>query len=36
VPADVTKDMTAFTKDPAAMEQHRDRVAHAISTLSNL
>jgi hypothetical protein len=36
VPADVTKDMTTFTKDPAAMEQHRDRVARAISTLSGL
>ena len=36
VPADVTKDMTTFTKDPAPIEQHRDRVAGAISTLSNM
>jgi hypothetical protein len=36
VPADVTKDMTTFTKDPAAIEQHRDRVARAIGTLSSL
>jgi hypothetical protein len=34
VPADITKDMTTFTKDPAAIESHRDRVARAISTLS--
>jgi hypothetical protein len=27
VPAEVTKDMTTFTKDPAPLEQHRDRVA---------
>ncbi len=36
VPAEVTKDMTTFTKDPAAIEQHRDRVARAISALSSL
>jgi len=36
VPAGVTKDMTTFTKDPAAIEQHRDRVARAISALSSL
>jgi hypothetical protein len=34
VPVEVTKDMTTFTKDPAAIEQHRDRVARAIGTLS--
>ena len=34
VPAEVTKDMTTFTKDPAAVEQHRDRVARAIGALS--
>jgi hypothetical protein len=35
VPTDITKDMTTFTKDPTPVEQHRDRVARAISTLSN-
>ncbi len=36
VPAEVTKDMTTFTRDPTPIEQHRDRVAKAISTLSRL
>jgi hypothetical protein len=36
VPADITKDMTTFTKDPATIERHRDRVARAIGTLSRL
>ncbi len=36
VPAEVTKDMTTFTKDPAPIEQHRDRVARAIGVLSGL
>ncbi len=34
VPSDITKDMTTFTKDPATIERHRDRVARAISALS--
>jgi len=34
VPESITKDMTNFTKDPAAIEQHRDRVARAIVRLS--
>ncbi|MGE5297238.1 MAG: hypothetical protein ACM3VT_20640 [Solirubrobacterales bacterium] len=34
VPAEVTKDMTTFTKDPGPIEQHRDRVARAIAELS--
>ncbi|MBN2130768.1 MAG: DUF4091 domain-containing protein [Sedimentisphaerales bacterium] len=33
VPADVTKDMTTFTKDPAPLETHRDRVARAVEAL---
>jgi hypothetical protein len=36
VPPDITKDMTTFTKDPAAIEQHRDRVARAIAALGRL
>ncbi|MCU0916607.1 MAG: DUF4091 domain-containing protein, partial [Planctomycetes bacterium] len=36
VPAAVTKSMTAFTTDPAPLEQHRDRVARAIGELSSL
>jgi hypothetical protein len=36
VPADITKDMTTFTKDPAAIEQHRDRVARARAVLGGL
>jgi len=36
VPEEITKDMTTFTKDPAPMEQHRDRVARAIGRLSKL
>lgn len=34
VPAEVTKDMTTFTKDPGPIEAHRDRVARAIAELS--
>jgi hypothetical protein len=34
VPVEVTKDMTTFTKDPAPIERHRDRVARAIVALS--
>lgn len=33
VPADVTTDMTTFTKDPGPVEEHRDRVARAIAEL---
>lgn len=33
VPADVTTDMTTFTKDPGPVETHRDRVARAIAEL---
>jgi hypothetical protein len=36
VPADITRDMTSFTKDPAPIETHRDRVARAIVALDNL
>jgi hypothetical protein len=36
VPAEITKDMTTFTKDPAPIEQHRDRVARAIAAIQNL
>ena len=36
VPADITSDMTTFTKDPAPIEEHRDLVARAIVTLSKL
>ena len=36
VPEAVTKDMTTFTTDPAPLEQHRHRVAQAISKLSQL
>jgi len=36
VPAEITKDMTTFTKAPAPIEQHRDRVAHAIAVLQSL
>jgi hypothetical protein len=34
VPADVTVDMTTFTKDPAPLEIHRNRVAQAIQALT--
>ena len=34
VPPEITKDMTTFTKDPAPIEQYRDRVARAIMALS--
>jgi hypothetical protein len=36
VPAEITSDMTTFTKDPAAIEAHRDRLARAIAALQNL
>jgi hypothetical protein len=36
VPADITKDMTTFTKDPMAIEKHRDRVARALAALGRL
>ena len=36
VPAEITANMTTFTKDPAAIEKHRDRVARAIATLQGL
>jgi len=36
VPADITSDMTTFTKDPAPIERHRDLVARAIATLNRL
>jgi len=36
VPADVTTDMTTFTKDPTPLEAHRDRVARAVEALSRL
>ncbi len=36
VPADVTKDMTMFTKDPAPLEAHRNRVARAVEALTRL
>jgi hypothetical protein len=36
VPEDITKDMTAFTRDPAPIEAQRDRVAQAIVRLSKL
>ena len=36
VPKEVTKDMTTFTKDPAPVERHRDRVARAIGELDRL
>ena len=34
VPDDITTDMTHFTKDPAPIEAHRDKVARAIEALS--
>ncbi|MDI9432947.1 MAG: DUF4091 domain-containing protein [Planctomycetota bacterium] len=36
VPAEITKDMTTFTTDPAPIERHRARVALAIAELSRL
>lgn len=36
VPDAVTTSMTAFTKDPAPVEEHRDRLAWAIAELSRL
>jgi len=36
VPSEVTETTTAFTKDPAPLERHRDRVARAISVLSEV
>ncbi len=36
VPAEVTKDMTTFTTDPAPIEEHRDRIARAIAELGRL
>ncbi len=36
VPAEITKSMTAFTTDPAPIEQHRARVARAIAELGRL
>ncbi len=36
VPLDITSDMTTFTKDPAPIEAHRDRIARAISELNRL
>jgi Glycoside hydrolase 123, catalytic domain/Glycoside hydrolase 123 N-terminal domain len=34
VPADITSDMTTFTKDPAPIEARRDQIARAIVRLS--
>jgi hypothetical protein len=36
VPASVTTTMTTFTKDPAPVEEHRNRLARAIAELSRL
>ncbi len=36
VPAEITKSVTTFTTDPAPIEQHRARVAHAIAELGRL
>jgi len=36
VPAEITKDMTTFTKDPAPIERRRHAVARAIETLRSL
>jgi hypothetical protein len=36
VPQDITSDMTTFTKDPAPIEDRRDRIAKAISELSKM
>ena len=36
VPESITKDMTHFTKDPAPIEDYRDRIARAIARLNRL
>ena len=36
VPAEITKDVTTFTKDPTPIEQQRDRLARAIAELGRL
>jgi len=36
VPESITKGMTDFTKDPAPIEAHRDRIARAIARLNKL
>jgi hypothetical protein len=36
VPAEITENMITFTKDPAPLERHRDRVARAIGRLLSL
>jgi hypothetical protein len=36
VPDEITSDLKTYTKDPAPIEKHRDRVARAIETLSAL
>jgi len=36
VPEDISKDMTAFTKDPAPIEARRDQIARAIIELNGL
>lgn len=36
VPPNVTSNMTTFTKDPAPIESHRDRMAKAIAALRSL
>lgn len=36
VPESVSKNMTNFTTDPAPMESHREKLAHAIERLSKL
>jgi len=36
VPAEITKNMTTFTTDPAPIEEHRNRIARAIAELGRL
>lgn len=36
VPATVSEGLTVFTKDPAPIEEHRDRIARAIERLRNM
>ena len=36
VPESITKDMTNFTKDPAPIEAHRERIARAIARINKL
>ncbi|MBN2269357.1 MAG: DUF4091 domain-containing protein [Sedimentisphaerales bacterium] len=36
VPEEITKDMTAFTKDPAPIEARRDKIARVIAALNRL